>query len=130
MNPANTFVATFIGSPEMALIPARAAGGKLGHDAFVADLTRGGDLPAEVLIGLRPEEVTLSASGMARATVTHRELIGAEALVEVALGGDRMVVKSPVQGAPLPGDGVGLDFDMSRMRLFDRGTGRAILAQD
>ena len=128
MNPANTFVATFIGSPEMALIPAQAAGGTLGHEAFVTDLARGGDLPAEVLIGLRPEEVTLSAGGMARATVTHRELIGAEALVEVALGGDRMVVKSPVQGAPLPGDEVGLDFDMSRMRLFDRGTGRAILA--
>lgn len=128
MNPANTFVATFIGTPEMALIPCRATAGKLGHGAFTSDLALGDDLPAEVLIGLRPEEVTLSTAGMARARVTNCELIGAEALVEVAMGADRMVVKSPVQSAPAPGDEVGLDFDLSRLRLFDQSTGRAILA--
>ena len=73
--------------------------------------------------------MTLSPTGMARARVTNCELIGAEALVEVLMGEDRMVVKSPVQGAPALGDEVGLDFDMARLRLFDRSTGRAIFAR-
>ena len=35
MNPSNTFVATFIGSPEMALVPCRTdASGRVGHPAF------------------------------------------------------------------------------------------------
>ncbi|MGQ3674028.1 ABC transporter ATP-binding protein [Xanthobacter sp. TB0139] len=126
MNPTNTFVATFIGMPEMALIPCHAAHGRIGHSAFVKDLPRAGTLPESVLIGLRPEEVTLSPTGMARARVERCELIGAEALIEVSLGSDRMIVKSPVQGAPSTGDEVGLDFDLTRMRLFDCGTGRAI----
>ncbi len=127
MNPANTFVATFIGSPEMALIPCRAANGKVGHASFTGELALGPNLPADVLIGLRPEEVTLSSDGMARARVERTELIGAEALVEVALGADRMVVKSPVSGAPSAGDEVGLNFDLDRLRLFDTGSGQAIV---
>jgi ABC-type sugar transport system ATPase subunit len=128
MRPSNTFVATFIGSPEMALIPCRAENGKLGHANFTNDLTLGRDLPPDVMIGLRPEEVTLSNTGMARARVERTELIGAEALVEVAFGADRMIVKSPVLGAPVAGDEVGLNFDLDRLRLFDRGTGQAIMA--
>ncbi|MCA0922844.1 ABC transporter ATP-binding protein [Pseudooceanicola nanhaiensis] len=126
MKPTNTFVATFIGSPEMALIPCRADAGRLGHGAFTQDLSLSASLPRDVLIGLRPEEVTLSPTGMARARVERCELIGAEALVEVSLGADRMVVKSPVLGAPAAGEEVGLDFDLDRMRVFDRDTGRAL----
>jgi multiple sugar transport system ATP-binding protein len=126
MRPTNTFVAQFIGSPEMALIPCRAKNGKVGHTHFTEDLRLGRNLPSDVMIGLRPEEVTLSSGGMARARVKHTELIGAEALIEVAFGEDRMIVKSPVLGAPVAGDEVGLDFDLDRLRIFDRNTGKAI----
>ena len=126
MNPINTFVATFIGSPEMALIPCGTTNGRVGHASFTHDLEMGGDLPSDVFIGVRPEEVTLSRSGMARGRVERTELIGAEALIEVALGEDRMIVKSPVSEVPSTGDEVGLDFDLDRLRLFNRGTGHAI----
>ncbi|AML53100.1 ABC transporter ATP-binding protein [Falsihalocynthiibacter arcticus] len=130
MNPTNTFVATFIGSPEMALIPCRVRSGKVGHENFADALGLGNNLPSDVLIGLRPEEVTLTRAGMAHARVIRTELIGAEALVEVALGQDRMIVKSPVSGAPTAGDEVGLDFDLDRLRLFNRSTGLAIKVDD
>lgn len=129
MHPTNTFVATFIGSPEMALIPCRAENGKVGHAFFTNSLSIGNNLPADVMVGLRPEEVTLSSTGMARARVERVELIGAEALVEVAFGSDRMVVKCPVLGAPSVGDEVGLDFDLDRLRLFNGSTGQAINAE-
>ncbi|MDK3016480.1 ABC transporter ATP-binding protein [Pseudodonghicola flavimaris] len=129
MKPSNTFVATFIGTPEMALIPCRTEKGAVGHASFTGTLALPGSLPRDVLIGLRPEEVTLSSAGMARGRVARTELIGAEALVEVVLGDDRMVVKSPVLGAPEAGDEVGLDFDLDRLRVFDSASGRAIVAR-
>ncbi|MEW9807689.1 ABC transporter ATP-binding protein [Mesorhizobium sp. ZMM04-5] len=127
MHPSNTFVATFIGSPEMALIPCKTdAGGQIRHASFVSGLAMGEGLPAGVLFGIRPEEVRLGDEGMARGKVERTELIGAEALVEVSLGDDRLTVKSSVADAPSPGTDVGLTFDLSRARLFHAETGRAI----
>ena len=54
------------------------------------------------------------------------ELIGAEALVEVQLGDDRMTVRSAVADAPAAGEEIGLDFDLDRARLFHGATGQAI----
>ncbi|MAA96739.1 MAG: hypothetical protein CMN87_17780 [Stappia sp.] len=129
MKPANTFVATFIGSPEMALIPCKGARRSgLAHDAFTGPLALGGtDVPDEVLLGVRPEEACLvREGGMARARVLQSELIGAEALVEVQLGDDRMTVRSAVADAPAAGEEIGLDFDLDRARLFHGATGQAI----
>lgn len=127
MNPSNTFVATFIGSPEMSLIRCRTgAGGRIGHASFGHGLTLGQDLPPEVIFGIRPEEVSFSQTGMARGRVERSELIGAEAVVEVILGDDRVTVKCAVAEAPEAGDDVGLDFDMRRARLFNGGNGQSI----
>ncbi|PKQ11718.1 MAG: sugar ABC transporter ATP-binding protein [Alphaproteobacteria bacterium HGW-Alphaproteobacteria-1] len=127
MKPANTFVAAFIGSPEMALLPCRTeAGGRLVHAAFHSGIELGRDLPREVILGLRPEEVSLSRTGMASGRVERTELIGAEALVEVILADDRMTVKCAVSEAPARGETVALDFDLARARLFHAGTGRVI----
>ncbi|MHC5656271.1 ABC transporter ATP-binding protein [Stappia sp. ICDLI1TA098] len=129
MQPANTFVATFIGSPEMGLVPCRSEkGGALHHVAFGAPLAFGGaKLPDDVILGIRPEEVRFTRErGMARARVESTELIGAEAVVEVMLGQDRITVRSAVSDAPEPGCDVGLDFDLARARLFHAGTGQAI----
>ncbi len=129
LRPANTFVAGFIGSPEMAIFACRTATcGAVGHDAFHDALSLGAaNLPEEVLFGIRPEEVNFcERGGMARGTVEQAELIGAEALVVVRLGGDRMVVRCQVSDAPAPGTDVGLNFDLSRARLFHAGTGQAI----
>ncbi|OSQ48073.1 ABC transporter ATP-binding protein [Thalassospira alkalitolerans] len=129
MHPANTFVATFIGSPEMGLIPCKANGtGMLSHTAFQAGIDMGqAGLPDDLILGVRAEEVSLTQGiGMARGRVERTELIGAEALLEVAVGDERITVRGAVAGAPEPGTEVGLDFDLSRVRLFHGKTGHAI----
>ena len=62
--PANTFVARFIGSPPMNLIPATIAGSTLRlRSGIVIDApTRPADRP-EVLLGLRPENISLGGDG-------------------------------------------------------------------
>ena len=136
MKPANTFVATFIGSPEMSLIPCAvsSAGGvpRLKHAAFQSDIEiQATEGPDGMLLGVRPEEIIVldqAEPAMARGRVVRTEIIGAEALSEIALGEDRIVARLAVASAPPPGADVGISFDMSRARLFDKSTGHAIHA--
>jgi multiple sugar transport system ATP-binding protein len=92
-NPANTYVARFIGTPPMNLIKARIEGSQLriGEAAFAkpthisAAALRG---QPEVLVGLRPEALAIVAPGdpdSIAGEVAMVEHIGAESLVSVTL---------------------------------------------
>ncbi len=131
MRPANTFVATFIGSPEMSLLrcamKANGEGSILTHPHFSTRVPERTDT-CDVFLGIRPEEVVVGApdGALARGTVERTELIGAEALTEILVGEDRVMARTPVLNAPEAGAQVGISFDMARARLFDVATGRAI----
>ncbi|UES41185.1 sn-glycerol-3-phosphate ABC transporter ATP-binding protein UgpC [Roseibium aggregatum] len=128
-NPANSFVARFIGSPEMALLPARRLNERrAAHPAFALDLRVPlSDSTPDLLLGIRPEEARfVSSGGMAVGRVVQVEYIGAEALVTVDVGPDRMVVRAPVTDVPEDGQEVQLTFDLSRLRVFHAGSGQAI----
>lgn len=132
MHPANTFVATFIGSPEMSLLRCalkpNGQGSVVSHPAFAARVPASVEA-GEFLLGVRPEEVTVGPvdDGIARGVVERTELIGAEALAEIRLGSDRIVARTAVTQAPPIGAEVGLSFDMTRVQLFDAATGRAVM---
>tara|TARA_R110002124_G_scaffold133942_2_gene296447 strand:+ start:8209 stop:9303 length:1095 start_codon:yes stop_codon:yes gene_type:complete len=92
--PANTFVATFIGSPRMALVDVRVEGGRVA----IAD---GGSLDAGALpavsslrLGLRPDAVKLGR-GLAgegfSAQVVYTEYLGDNAYVYVRLADGTLV---------------------------------------
>jgi multiple sugar transport system ATP-binding protein len=132
MRPANTFVATFIGSPEMSLLRCalrpNGAGSVVSHPAFSTPVAERGEV-ADVFLGIRPEEITLGppdAAALTRGRVERTELIGSEALAEILVGEDRIVARTAVTQAPAVGDEVGVNFDMARARLFDAASGRAL----
>ncbi|TDR93502.1 ABC transporter ATP-binding protein [Enterovirga rhinocerotis] len=133
MRPANTFVATFIGTPEMSLlrcaVKPEGEGSLVQHERFSATLPmRAGH--ADAFLGVRPEEVRVSrpGEGLTRGIVERTELIGAEALAEILIGTDRVVARMPVPEAPDSGAEVSVFFDLARARLFDAATGRALPA--
>jgi ABC-type sugar transport system ATPase subunit len=82
--PANTFVATFIGSPAMNLIPASSVG--IGPDTMIA--------------GFRPEHIRLGAAGPGtfgfEAAVEVVEYLGDEQLVHLRFAETELVAKLPV----------------------------------
>ncbi|GGF50669.1 sugar ABC transporter ATP-binding protein [Azorhizobium oxalatiphilum] len=134
MRPANTFVATFIGTPEMSLlrcaVKADGTGSRLDHESFSMVLDADAANP-DVFLGVRPEEIHVhphSVPGMARGIVERTELIGSEALAEIMLGQDRITARMPVADVPESGAQVSLSFDLTRARLFDANTGRALAA--
>ncbi len=132
MRPANTFVATFIGTPEMSLLRCKvrpeASGSTLHHSQFITALD-GTPHAMDVFLGVRPEEIRVqpaSMPAMARGIVERTELIGSEALAEILIGPDRVTARMAVADAPESGAEVSLSFNMAHARLFDAGNGRAL----
>ena len=130
--PANIFVAGFLGSPGMNLLP-----GKVVHgpDDDVTVEVSGGSVPlptpwrfagahaGEMVLGLRPESLRLDPLGPLQAEVTIVELLGAETHVICATAdGSRLIVRQPPQAAkPAPGEQVriAIDPDPAALHLFD-----------
>ena len=118
--PANTFVASFIGSPPMNLIEGRLEGGSFTSKAGQVPIP--GQGPAT--LGVRPEDVTL-ATGEAhvRGTVYSAELLGDCVLLNVRAGGSMIAAKvGPENLLPMDAE-VGLLFDTGKLHLFDAETG-------
>ena len=111
--PANTFVARFLGSPGMNLLPGRRAeGGRvdLGEIGLTPPLP--GPATGEVTYGFRPEEVTLDPTSPLRLPVTFVERIGARVIVH--LGPVKAVFPA---GTEIPSGMVG--FTAAKPCLFD-----------
>ena len=123
--PADLFVARFIGSPRMNVLPARAVEGGLS-------LLGGPPVPARAgqatQAGIRPEHLALVAPGAGAlgGTVTDVEFLGADATVFVTPPqGPEIAVRVPGRAAVRPGEPVGLAVDPDRLHLFDA-QGRAL----
>ncbi|MEK8031231.1 sn-glycerol-3-phosphate ABC transporter ATP-binding protein UgpC [Ideonella sp. DXS29W] len=121
--PANRFVAGFIGNPAMNFIPARCDGaGHIEAEGTAVDLTAAReDLPAQLLLGVRPEHLSLTAPGAGLpGRVDVVEHLGNEQIAHVAMRGDiRVIVRMPADTtAPVPGENVGLHWQPRHTHLF------------
>ncbi|HEX8164943.1 MAG TPA: sn-glycerol-3-phosphate ABC transporter ATP-binding protein UgpC [Beijerinckiaceae bacterium] len=135
--PASVFVARFLGSPPMNIVPARLDGGAdrlsalVGGNGFRLDgAAAPAELPAEgaVLLGFRPEDVALVPPGSGpRATVQAVESLGAETILSAALdGGGEIAVRAPRDLAATAGERIGLAVPPHALHLFDPQTGAAL----
>ncbi len=137
--PENLFVANFIGTPPMNVLPAtvRGAGAELVGTRFtlptppgLRPLTVGRD-GQDVVVGVRPESLAPSpgsrASGATIAVeVDVVELLGDEAIVHARSGEDRIVFKVEPRRMPRAGEKVDLSVDLDRLHLFDPRTERRL----
>lgn len=137
--PANTFVASFIGAPEMNLIPCRAKnndGGLVVDTGSFALKLEGHpalENEADMLLGVRPEEIFISATSEAAphgqmltpGRVERIELLGADALTDIRIGEQRLTARIAADRILPTGQQVQVGLDASRARLFDTRTGEA-----
>jgi multiple sugar transport system ATP-binding protein len=133
--PANLFVAGFIGSPAMNLVEGSLQNG-------VVEIGHGGG--RRVAVGIRPEHLRLERDGL-RASVTHVEDLGAELIVHAEVdaapvraddapdaassgepGRARLVARLEAETPIRVGDEVGLGWEPKRLHLFDLVGGESI----
>jgi multiple sugar transport system ATP-binding protein len=113
-NPANTFVATFIGSPAMNLLPASTLG--IGADGKLA--------------GFRPEHVQLGNGSASAAhydaTVEVVEYLGDEQLAHLRLGDTGVIAKLPVEPRLKAGNQQTFSVPLQKVILFDAESERSL----
>ncbi|WP_417261175.1 ABC transporter ATP-binding protein [Celeribacter sp.] len=105
--PGNLFVAQFIGSPKMNVIPAASTGqGDKGKD-----------------LGIRPEHISIVAPGEGDldGVVDVVEYLGADTyiIVDAENGAGQMTIRDLGDAPHQPGEKVGLKFGEGRTHLFD-----------
>ncbi|MGZ5036428.1 MAG: sn-glycerol-3-phosphate ABC transporter ATP-binding protein UgpC [Usitatibacter sp.] len=138
--PATTFVAGFIGSPPMNLMPGRVAAG--GAEIVSPEEVRirlprtvAGLAGREVLLGVRPEHFDICEADTAMVTpeIDFAELLGSDLLVYGNIGGAKRGARVAARiaarlHASLRKGSVRLPlrFDAENMHLFDPATGRRI----
>jgi ABC-type sugar transport system ATPase subunit len=105
--PADTFVATFVGTPAMNLLEAERARAYL-------------DAEAGTTIGIRPEHVRLGEDGV-RTRIELVEVAGSDAYVHLDGG---LVARVPAEGRPAEGAETGVSVRREDAHVFDAATGR------
>jgi multiple sugar transport system ATP-binding protein len=127
--PANAFVAGFIGSPQMNLIrtPLNDGTVRLGEQSLTLPRhlreAAGRKQRAEIIMGIRPEHITVQGEGGdgIPAEVVLVESMGADAYLHASLGGldTRFVARTEGRDSPPAGARVRLRVDPERMYAFD-----------
>ena len=138
-NPANLFVAGFIGSPAMNFFHVDysaednsitfASGEKV---VLPKTLIKGKSIPSKVIFGIRPEDIK-EVDGETKVTgpefdidVNVAELLGNEYYVHADFGGTELVSKIPANRVIKTGDKIKVFFDLKKIHFFDPETEKSI----
>jgi multiple sugar transport system ATP-binding protein len=130
--PASLFVAEFVGSPPMNLIP---FAGRLrpcdnsvqlsGASVAIPEAREGG--PSEQLVlGVRPEHVSFADEAPVKGRVFGTEYLGTTQIVTIDIEQGQIKARLPALASVRPGETVGLAFKSNSLLVFDQASGRAM----
>ena len=133
--PANLFVATFLGSPAMNVLRGRLTCG----DGIGLDLGDGWQMPlgavevsrqwvgCEIAVGIRPEDLQ-PADGQAAFPVDVEvvEPVGNEVFVNLRFGSHALVARFGPRDLPLTGSSIEVAVQSRHVHFFDPGSGQRI----
>ena len=122
--PANRFVAEFVGSPSMNFVE-----GRIDRATFVSDSLRiplNIQLAGPLTMGIRPEHIQVFAErhdGAIAATVYVTELMGNETFVFLSVGENRLIARAPADFRADVESKVWLRLATERAHFFDPASG-------
>ena len=137
-NPANLYVADFIGNPRINFVDGKAevsasgltVNSVLGRMTFPADHLKDENMPQEAsfdaVLGIRPEQIAINTSRQSpsdiEAHIYTSMPAGSETLVTVKVGGVSMVIKALGITHYNPDQVVYLSIDTTKINVFDKKT--------
>lgn len=131
-HPATLFVADFIGSPSMNVLPFQGAVRAGDRSVTLGTVTlatpelqqeTGG---RDLVLGVRPEHVTLADDAPYRGRILASEYLGTSQIITLDTAHGVVKARAPSGQVVRSGDTVGLAFRAETLSLFDGGTGRAL----
>jgi multiple sugar transport system ATP-binding protein len=125
-NPANTFVASFIGSPPMNIVtvPVEDGSARLGDAKFVMPAGFSG---SKVTMGIRPERLRPEMKGVAvKGVVDVVEPLGATKTVIVNVGGASLIASLEADVKAEDGEPITLFVEPTQVHYFDAEIGEVI----
>ena len=136
-DPANKFVAGFIGNPAMNFLEVSFDGkdihvgdAKLKISKKDADLLgKLGYKDKNLILGVRPEKVTLAdkkADNTVKAKCEFVELLGYDLIVHTSLSGQKLMFKCESEKDMEVGDDISINMDMDSFYFFDASTNKRI----
>lgn len=130
--PANTFVADFMGSPPMNLVPAEVSDAKLnfgtGQSLQIDSADTSSVSAGKITVGFRPElmELTPPEADSIPVTVDMVEMTGADSYVSFKLGNKAVTARTPGRFHIGEGGQAGLKFPAQSLHYFDAETGNLV----
>ena len=138
-NPANLFVAGFIGSPQMNFIEAEVHKAEEGYDITFGNThipstqdQLANYIGKKVIIGIRPEdmyaekEYVENSKSFIDASVDLDEMMGAETLLYLDCAGTKLIAKVPSTITAKTGDHIRLAINTKKVHVFDKETEQVI----
>jgi multiple sugar transport system ATP-binding protein len=123
-NPANLFVAQFIGSPPMNIIQGELAGDTFkSEDMTIKSPVKG--MATKAVLGVRPEDcaVTTTGKGEIKGSIFTNELIGDHTLVTVKTQTGLITVKAAKDYGGKSGENIGIATAKGSLYIFDGTSG-------
>jgi ABC-type sugar transport system ATPase subunit len=134
--PANTFVASFIGSPAMSLVPfsatRRGADLELAHGEVRLVVPADGAVPDVLILGVRPEHALLWDDGAGlvgplEGSVDYVEALGRETFIGLSVApGAQFVVEAEGHVRAEVGESLRFGVRPGRLHVFDARTEQAL----
>lgn len=124
--PANIFVAGFIGSPAMNLVPGEIVGGVFqSRHISVEGLPT--SVKGPVTLGFRAEDAVLAgAQGHIEAPIYSVELLGEATMLSLRVGGELVSIKTAKDYRAQIGDVVRINIAPQACHLFDSASGKRL----
>ena len=144
-DPANLFVATFLGSPQMNILNATLSKKGVNLLATLSEsevkptlkfseikskqLVNDSYIGKEVKFGIRPEAIKIDDHGEIEGIIDVVEQLGDETLYYCTIPGIKhnIIVKAPFKGRVKTKEKIRLSFDLNQAYLFDPSTTNSIL---
>lgn len=138
-HPVNQFVAGFLGTPQMNFLDTRLDSDRylvlqerpdscgeirLSSYALPDSISTENDY---VRLGIRPEHILISASGMLTGEVEVVETLGSESYLSVRFAGEQLTIKVGEESTPHQGASVRFSLRPDKLHLFAGDSGRSLM---
>ncbi len=119
--PATTFVAQLVGTPRINMVQAAREDGSLVIQRSELHLPAptNGDVPPQLLLGIRPEDIRLAADGQFAGAVTLIEPLGVETIIYIKSGEQTLLSIVPGTAHTRIGENVRFNIVRERLHYFD-----------